>query len=85
MFPQREDRPSKGAGDWIAAMERGLTKKEEEELGAWLSSDSSKYDELMELARLWDEMDALERLAQLFPELHNYKRSFRDGRALRTE
>ena len=84
MFPQREDRPSKGAGDWIAAMERGLTKKEEEELGAWLSSDSSKYDELMELARLWDEMDALERLAQLFPEPAPARRQFFSRRLLAT-
>ncbi len=68
MFPQRQDATSRGAGDWIAAMERGLTQKEEEQLGAWLSGDNKNYDELMELARLWDEMDALERLAQLFPQ-----------------
>ena len=68
MFPQRQDATRRGAGDWIAAMERGLTQKEEEQLGAWLSGDNKNYDELMELARLWDEMDALERLAQLFPQ-----------------
>ena len=84
MLPQREDRPIKAAGDWIAAMERGLSQKEEEELGAWLSSDSKKYDELMELARLWDEMDALERLAQLFPEPEQTRRQFFSTRVLAT-
>ena len=76
MFPQRQDRANRGAGDWIAAMGRGLTQKEEEQLGAWLSVDKKNYDELMELARLWDEMDALERLAQLFPEPPQPRRQF---------
>lgn len=42
VFPQRQDRASRAAGDWIAAMGRGLTQKEEEQLGAWLSSDKKK-------------------------------------------
>ena len=84
VFPQRQDRASRAAGDWIAAMGRGLTQKEEEQLGAWLSSDKKNYDELMELARLWDEMDALERLAQLFPEPPQQRRQFVLRRLLAT-
>lgn len=67
-FPSRKDRRLKEAGDWIAAIGRGLTEEEEQALGAWLSSSRANYDVFMELARLWDDMDGLARLADLFPE-----------------
>jgi len=67
-FPSRKDRRLEEAGDWIAAIGRGLTEEDEQELGAWLSSSSANYDVFMELACLWDDMDGLGRLADLFPE-----------------
>jgi len=67
-FPSAEDRRLQEAGDWIAAIERGLTKEEESELDSWLSRSTANYQLFMELAQLWDNMEALSRLSDLFPE-----------------
>ena len=60
-FPSRKDQRLEHAGDWIAAIGRGITEEEEQELGAWLVRDKANYDLFMELAELWDDMDALDR------------------------
>ena len=67
-FPSGEDRRLQEAGDWIAAIERGLTKEEESELDSWLSQSTANYQLFMELAQLWDNMEVLNRLSDLFPE-----------------
>ncbi len=67
-FPFRDDRRVEQAAEWIARLGRGLTPAEEEELGAWLAHSQGNHDELMEQARLWDGMDGMSRLAELFPE-----------------
>lgn len=82
-FPSLKDRRLEEAGDWIAAIGRGLTEEEEQALGAWLSSSRANYNVFMELARLWDDMDGLERLADLFPEPAP-KRRYPSSRALLT-
>lgn len=67
-FPQRSDRRTEVASGWIAAIERGLTEGEEKELGLWLAENRQNYESFMELAALWDRMDVLHRLADIFPE-----------------
>jgi len=67
-FPSSNERRLEEAGDWIAAIERGLTEEEEQELGSWLSRSRTNYKLFIELAQLWDNMDALGRLSDLFPE-----------------
>ena len=73
-FPSGEDRRLQEAGDWIAAIERGLTKEEESELDSWLSRSTANYQLFMELAQLWDNMEVLNRLSDLFPEPQSEKR-----------
>lgn len=67
-FPSRQDARPEEAGKWIAKLERGVSEEEEQELGKWLSKDSQNYQNFMELAKLWDRMDTLARLADIFPE-----------------
>lgn len=67
-FPSRDDRRIDQAAEWIARLGRGLSPAEEQELGAWLGQCRENHDELMEQARLWDGMDGMSRLAELFPE-----------------
>lgn len=56
------------ASNWIARMDRGLTAEEEQVLKDWLQADESHRQMLFKMARLWDNMAALERLKALFPE-----------------
>ena len=80
-FPTQIDRRLEKAGDWIAAVERGITEEEEQELGAWLAEDKANHAAFMEYATLWDEMDALARLSDLFPEPRT-KRRFPPNRTI---
>lgn len=66
-LPKRED-PIDIASDWIAKMDRGLNRREEMQLKSWLESDRRNRDTLMQVAKLWDRMDALSRLSDMFPE-----------------
>lgn len=56
------------ASEWIARMDRGLSKNEVEQLARWMKQDKAHEDMLLEMAKIWDKMDALNRLAILFPE-----------------
>ena len=67
-FSSSKDRKLQEAADWIAAIERGLTGEEEQELARWLSLSRANYQLFIELAELWDNMEVLSRLSDLFPE-----------------
>ena len=67
-FPPSKQRSVDQAGQWVAALERGITASEERDLNAWLAASKRNRQEFLELARLWDQMDSLGRLAELFPE-----------------
>ncbi len=54
------------ASEWIAAIDRGLSDEEKSELKAWLSGSSHRRQVLFHMADLWDKMDSLSRLAELF-------------------
>ncbi|UAA40392.1 FecR domain-containing protein [Paraneptunicella aestuarii] len=56
------------ASGWIARMDRGLSKHEIEQLARWMKQDKAHEEMLLEMAKIWDKMDVLHRLAILFPE-----------------
>lgn len=64
-FPPLERRYDE-ASEWIAKLDRQLTSEEARALQAWMAADPENEALLMEMARLWDKMDALGRLSSLF-------------------
>lgn len=64
-FPNQEKRFDE-AGFWIARLDRKLTKSEEVDLHKWLARDPENGKALMQLAQLWDKMDRLSILAEVF-------------------
>lgn len=56
------------AGEWISRINRGLSSSEKVEYQKWVSKDQRHYYVMMSLAHLWDDMEDLSRLAELFPE-----------------
>ncbi|MFB1015623.1 MAG: FecR domain-containing protein [Alteromonadaceae bacterium] len=55
------------ASDWIAKLDRELLSAEKTELKIWLAQDNDNIKLLMEIAKMWDKMDDLNRLSDLFP------------------
>ena len=53
---------------WIAKLDKGLSKSEEQELRIWLSSGEQNHRVFMDMAKLWDQMDALSNLADICPD-----------------
>ena len=64
-FPNRE-KVYEQASQWIAKLDRGLSVDEEIELSKWIRKRSEHKQVLFEMAGLWDKMDSLARLADLF-------------------
>ncbi len=64
-FPNREAIYDQ-ASLWIARMDRELTSAEQQELAQWLAASEQHRSVLFEMAELWDKMDSLARLADLF-------------------
>ena len=54
------------ASQWIVKMDKGLSPDEETALREWLQADPQSYSILMEMTQLWDKMDAMSRLSDLF-------------------
>ncbi|GLX79062.1 iron dicitrate transporter FecR [Thalassotalea insulae] len=61
------------ASDWIAKLDRGLSNDEQYQLQQWLALDNQHVEVLFEVAQLWDKMDELSRLADLFPPSQQQK------------
>ena len=55
------------ASEWIAKMDKGLSDADAEALSAWMRADPRNEAELLDMARMWDKMDALARLSEVFP------------------
>lgn len=55
------------ASEWIARMDKGLSNEDAEALLAWMRADSRNEEQLLKMARMWDKMDVLARLSELFP------------------
>jgi transmembrane sensor len=70
------------AAQWIARLDRGLSRDEEQQLQDWLTEKEAHRRALLAMAELWDKMDDLSRLASLFehptkrPRSRHYIRSF---------
>jgi transmembrane sensor len=64
-FPTQERRFDE-ASAWIARLDRGLTEQEEKELFQWLEQDYENQRVLTRLAQLWDKMDRLALLSDVF-------------------
>lgn len=64
-FPNREQIYDQ-ASLWIARIDRELTAQEQHELSQWLAASEQHRAVLFEMAELWDKMDSLARLADLF-------------------
>jgi transmembrane sensor len=52
---------------WLARLDKGLTAEERPALAAWLGESRAHRDALLELAALWDGLDVLAELSDLFP------------------
>jgi len=55
------------ASEWVAKIDRELTSKERASLGSWLKNSTENLKVFIEVAQLWDKMNELELLADLFP------------------
>ncbi len=63
-----EEKRLDDASDWLAKIDRDLTEKEKSALQTWLSLSAKNTEVLFEVAHLWDKMDDLSRLSDLFPQ-----------------
>jgi transmembrane sensor len=64
-FPNRDNIEDE-ASLWIARLDRQLTNDERNALQEWLAANDMHRKALLEMAELWDKMDSLARLADLF-------------------
>lgn len=55
------------ASDWLAKLDRGLSTDEQQALKAWVKQSPEHRAALLKLASLWDQMDSLSLLSDLFP------------------
>ncbi|MEX2963453.1 FecR family protein [Microbulbifer sp. TYP-18] len=58
------------ASQWIAKLDRGLNVQEVQTLKQWLAGSGKNRQVLFKMAEIWDKMDALSRLSELFPNIH---------------
>lgn len=79
---QTENQIFDEASLWIARLDRGLSEEETKALRQWLDTSSRHKECLMEMASLWDRMDNLSVLSELFdapaaqrPEKKRYLRT----------
>lgn len=56
------------ASTWIARLDRTLTSEEKLQLKRWLAQHPGNSHLLLKMADLWDRMDAIARLSDLFPQ-----------------
>ena len=68
-----QDRRYDEASTWIARIDRGLSSDEEAGLQAFLA-DARNRELFLEMAELWDKMDALGRLAEILPDVERRRR-----------
>ena len=66
-FPTQEELYDE-ASAWLAKLDRGLSSSEKEDLLAWMGADKKRESILFSMAKLWDQMDSLTRLSELFPQ-----------------
>jgi transmembrane sensor len=62
-----EEQRIEQASEWIAKIDRGLLQNEKAEFEHWLDKDKRNLKMLMDMAKMWDKMDALSQLSEIFP------------------
>lgn len=53
---------------WLYKLDRGLSVKERKDLKKWLAESKQNQQVFIEMVEMWDEMDILSNLADLFPK-----------------
>ena len=64
-----QDKIHTEASEWLAKLDRGLSADEQVALQQWLVESRENRQTLFDMAELWDKMDALSRLSDLFPDV----------------
>jgi transmembrane sensor len=59
--------PMDEASLWITRLDRGLSEQEQDELKVWLNFSTTHVETFMQLVKLWDKMESLSQLSELFP------------------
>jgi transmembrane sensor len=67
------DRINDEASNWLAKLDRGLSDEEDSQLKEWLVSNEENRRVLFNMANLWDKMDSLSKLQDLFPHVSQPK------------
>ena len=62
------NRPYDEASLWIAKVDKGLSAQDETDLKAWLIASDANHATFMKMAKLWDRMDVLAKLAEICPD-----------------
>lgn len=62
-----EEQRIEQASEWIAKIDRGLLQNEKVKFEHWLDKDKRNLKMLMNMAKMWDKMDALSQLSEIFP------------------
>ena len=57
------------ASEWMAKIDKGLSDEDTEAISIWMSTDPRNKERLFSMARMWDKMDALARLSEVFPRI----------------
>ena len=65
-FPNRELIEQQAAG-WVAAIDRGITQKQQKKLHEWLEQSPLHGESLVQFASMWDLLDVLSPIAKLLP------------------
>lgn len=80
---QTEEQMYEEASLWMARLDRGLSPEETQALRHWLDVNPKHRDCLLEMAELWDRMDSLSVLSELFdPPVAHSQRSRAVGRTV---
>jgi len=56
------------ASDWIAKIDRGLSSQETVKFQSWLHKSPENMKVMFEAAKMWDKLDELNRLSEVFPK-----------------
>jgi len=62
-----EDQVLDQASDWIAKLDKGLNKQQVISFQKWLHFSPENMATMLEVAKMWDKMDDVTRLADMFP------------------
>ena len=62
------------ASDWLAKLDRGMKPEEKNALKTWLAISPENIAVFLEVAQMWDKMDELSRLSDIFPQVIATKR-----------